>query len=283
MNTNIFQGRRKLGGVIFLAAGWLSGISLAGAAGSAPSANTGSAAVNPFGAKSGTSGNNSAVASPASTVPTNPFGPKPAAGASSGATMSPDNSGSVATGEKFVPELRKMLLQRFDKNGDGKLDGAELAEARAVLTGGANSPAPNQGAVAAAANGPLFGLRPLIMKRFDHNGAGTLDAAEMAEVRHLLFPPAKAAGDLAALKKEIISQFDKNGDGKLDATETAAAKAFLQQVQAELDQNVAAGGKGAAPSPLTQPPKVAIPAPAANSGDAGMRAVPSMAGGTDDN
>gem|GEM_PF-907889 len=268
-----------------LTGGWGESVKAADAGALGTSGSADGAPGNPFGAKSAADGSDGAPAGGGSTTPTNPFGPKPAAGTGgrSGAGMTSDNNGTAATGEKFVPELRKMLLQRFDKNGDGKLDGAELAEARAVITGAADNRPLNQGEAAAAANGPLFGLRPLIMKRFDHDGAGTLDAAEMAEVRQVLFPPAKAPGDLAALKKEIIAQFDKNGNGKLDATETAATKAFLQQMLAELDQNAATDGKGAAPSPLTQSPKVAIPAPAANSADAGMNAAPSMTGGTDDN
>jgi len=133
-----------------------------------------------------------------------------------------------------------MLLRRFDKNGDGKLDAAELAEARKILSGGQDTRIPTPTQAALAANGPLFGLRALIMQRFDHQGTAQLDAAELAEINTLLFgpaaPPANPADDLASLQKNILQHFDKKGDGQLDATERATAKAWLEQVIADLDK-----------------------------------------------
>jgi hypothetical protein len=175
------------------------------------------------------------------TVPPNPFGPKPDAATALPAPQTPSgntpfsSAAPTASDNNFVPTLRALLLRRFDKNGDGKLDVTEVAEARKILSGGQD---------AFAANGPLFGLRALIMQRFDHQGAGQLDASELAEINTVLFtpivPPTTSADDLPALQQSILHHFDKNGDGQLDAAERAAAKAWLEQVIADLDKPTSA-------------------------------------------
>jgi Ca2+-binding EF-hand superfamily protein len=137
-----------------------------------------------------------------------------------------------------------MLLRRFDKNNDGQLDATELTEARKVLSNGLDTRVVTPAEAAAVAYGPLFGLRPLIMKRFDHRNDGQLDTAELAEVNAVLFgstgTPTNSVDDLAALQKEILRHFDKKGDGQLDSTERAAAKAWLEQVIADLDKPASA-------------------------------------------
>jgi hypothetical protein len=180
-----------------------------------------------------------------------------------------------------------MLLQRFDKNGDGKLDGAEQAEARAVLSGVPNAQPLPPAQAAAAAKGPLFGLRPLLQKYFDRNGGNKVDAATLAEIHTVLFgnttAAANPAGDLDGLRKDVISTFDKKGDGKLDDAERAAAKIFLQQELADLDKgdSTAVGGKN-----TIIPPHVSVPPPKAAAGSASGpstssgQAVPTGSGGT---
>jgi len=181
-------------------------------------------------------------ASANATVPQNPFGPK------SDPTMTPAVTPPTSTNTvpspvpdgSFITTLRAMLLSRFDKNSDGQLDAIELTEARKVLSGGQDARVATPAEAATVARGPLFGLRPLIMSRFDHRGEGRLDTAELAEIHTLLFGPAvttpNPVDDLAALQKSIIGHFDKNGDGQLDAAERAAAKAWLQQIIADLDK-----------------------------------------------
>jgi len=177
-----------------------------------------------------------------SAVPPNPFGPKPAAetSATSAQSMATNSPFAPAPAGDFVTTLRAMLLRRFDKNGTGKLDAAELTEARKILSGSQDTHTVTPAEAAAVAYGPLFGLRPLIMGRFDHNGDGQLNAAELAEINTVLFGPVATSPnpttDLATLQKNILRQFDKKGDGQLDATERAAAKAWLQQVIADLDK-----------------------------------------------
>jgi hypothetical protein len=181
-----------------------------------------------------------------STVPQNPFGPKSDTPAPPSANQSPSGNTPSApipittSGDNFVTALRAMLLRRFDKNSTGQLDATELAEARKVLSDGQDLRTPTPEQAAFAANGPLFGLRPLIMKRFDHQGTGQLDASELAEINTVLFgaaiTPPNPADDLATLQQNILHHFDQKGDGQLDPTERAAAKAWLEQVIADLDQ-----------------------------------------------
>jgi hypothetical protein len=205
-------------------------------------AGAGDAPANPFGAKAA-AGSGAAAASPAS-APANPFGPKSASTADAAGTGDATTAPARGSGgDDSVAKVRAMLLQRFDKNGDGALDATELAEARSVLSGGKDARPVTAQQAALAARGPLFGLRPLL-QRYDQGGGQAFDAAALANIRQLLFGgAAPAAGGLEGLKKDIISQFDKNGDGKLDDAERAAAKAFLQQMMAELDS---AGGKNSA-------------------------------------
>ncbi len=195
---------------------------------------------------------------PTPEVPANPFGPKPATPADSApatgvSTMTPASTGS-AEGESFVPAVREMLLQRFDKNKDGKLDNTELAEAYALFAGGGGARAGTP--EGAYANGPLFGLRGLILRHFGKPPNETLDAAEIVELHAFLFgaktEAPKPGAELDALRQQIVKQFDKKGTGHLDEAELAAAKTFLQQMLTDLDKY---GGekpdasKNASPSP----------------------------------
>lgn len=109
----------------------------------------------------------------------------------------PDAAGAGKPGERkpgqggpagrLDPEKMKELIKKFDKNGDGTLDGAEKEAAREEfmkLRGGAGKPGDGK----PGAGGP--GGRP--------------DPEKM---------------------KELIAKFDKNGDGKLDESEREAARA----------------------------------------------------------
>jgi len=206
-------------------------------------------------------------------APQNPFGPKPKPGTATAPAPAPAPAAASATGnEKFVALLRALLLQRFDKTHTGTLNAAEIAEARAVLSNGQDNRGPTPAQVArGGAAGPLFGLRPLIMQRFDKNGDGTLDADELAAIHQTLFgdelTAGKGMGGVDALRQEIVKQFDKNGDGQLDETERAAALMFLRQMTYDLEQSAAAKPPADTKSPVVAtgatPPHAAIPAPKA--------------------
>lgn len=245
---------------------WASVVSFTLATG----ATTGDAPGNPFGAKLAASA--SIPAANVEGTPANPFGPKPEPNAAGSATTTPGQAGAPAT-DDGIAKLRAMLLQRFDKNGDGKLDAAELTEARKVLSGRTNVRPLTPAQAAQAAKGPLFGLRPLL-NRFDANGDGVFDDAALAKIHQFLFANAtttpNSANDLDALRRDIVSHFDKSGDGKLDDAERAAATVFLQQMIADLDQaGRPTGGKSSVtpPSPSI-PPSKAVPAGTSGTGAA---------------
>jgi hypothetical protein len=239
---------------------WASAVSIIVATGATTSVGAGEVPGNPFGAKPAASA--SAAGSNADGTPANPFGPKPDPNAVGSAGTTLGQTG-VRAGDEGIAKLRAMLLQRFDKNGAGTLDAAELTEARKVLSGRTNVRPVTPAQAARAANGPLFGLRPLL-NRFDPNDDGVFDDAALAEIHQFLFPNAiatpAAASDLDTLRQAIVTRFDQKGDGKLDDAERAAATAFLQQMIADLDQTGrTGGGKNSAPppSPSLPPPKAA--------------------------
>ena len=99
------------------------------------------------------------------------------------------------------------LLKRFDKNGDGKIDENEKADAKLEML------KDGDGGRAGAGR-----LREQILKRFDKNKDGKLDENERAEA-------------LEALKTNprFIKRFDKNQDGKLDDAELAAARTAITE------------------------------------------------------
>jgi Ca2+-binding EF-hand superfamily protein len=99
-------------------------------------------------------------------------------------------------GDRFLREM----IKRFDRDGDAKLDEAELAEAMKARDGFAN----NRGAGA-----PGGRLREQMLKMFDRNGDGRLDDEERAEAEKF--------------RDDQVRRYDKNGDGQLDPEERAEA------------------------------------------------------------
>lgn len=146
------------------------------------------------------------------------------------------------------PDRAADLLKRFDKNGDGKLDEDELAEAHEAMLQEqmarrtANAAAPDAAKMRERALamfdkdhdgrlsdeeraemqrqlqefrpvGPGAGPnRAALLRRFDKNADGKIDDAEMAELEKTVRP-------LMELSPEQLRRHDKNGDGKLDDAE----------------------------------------------------------------
>jgi hypothetical protein len=86
---------------------------------------------------------------------------------------------------------RKDLIAKFDKNGDGKLDDAERAQAKAAF------------------EAKRAERRKEVLARYDTNQDGTLDLAEKKAMRD-------------AKRTERFQAMDKNGDGKLTLEEFKA-------------------------------------------------------------
>jgi hypothetical protein len=190
---------------------------------------------------------------PPAPVPANPFGPKPTEPVSTGGqaeapTMTPDAQQARGGrggrgGDAVTLTVREMLLERFDKNKDGKLDEGELAEARALFSGprgrAGRDVTPQEAAL--AANGPLFGLRGMILRNLGKPPNASFDDADVAQLHTFLFgakaDAPKDDGTLAILREDILKQFDKNGDGKLEDAELTAARATLDKILADMGKS----------------------------------------------
>ena len=118
------------------------------------------------------------------------------------------------------------LLKRFDKNGDGKLDDNELADAHEAML---KEQLDRQATQAARPNAEQFRAR--MLELFDKNHDGKLDDEERAEARK--YAEEHGLGSDLLNREEVMKRFDKNGDGKLDDAERAELMKFNQERQAQ--------------------------------------------------
>lgn len=100
------------------------------------------------------------------------------------------------------------ILKRFDKNGDGKLDETEKAEAKREM----------QKRRGPGGGGGAGKLHDRVLQMYDKNGDGVLDETERAA----------AVADFEN-RPRALKRFDKDGDGKLNAEEKAAAEQTLRE------------------------------------------------------
>ena len=134
-----------------------------------------------------------------------------------------------------MEKRRQEMLQRFDKNGDGKLDDDEKAAMKEALKqergprGSGDIGGLAGGAAAETVPGAELYVREMI-KRFDKDGDGKLDATELTEALK-----ARAAG--GQFRQQMIKMFDKNGDGVLDESERAEAQKFRDEQIRRFDKN----------------------------------------------
>ncbi len=98
----------------------------------------------------------------------------------------------------LTPE-QAALIQRYDRNHDGRLDADELAAAHESMLN------EKQGGGAGGA------FRAALVRRFDRNGDGRLDKTERA-----------------AARQALLARFDTNHDGRLDEDERAAMRAAFR-------------------------------------------------------
>ena len=133
---------------------------------------------------------------------------------------------SAADEPKPAPAMRgsraDQLLKRFDKNGDGKLDEAELADAHEAML---QEQMTRQATIAAAPRAPQFQAKMLEM--FDKNHDGRLDDEERAEMRK--YAEQNGLGENGEVREELLRRFDKNADGKLDDAERMELQRFLEE------------------------------------------------------
>jgi Ca2+-binding EF-hand superfamily protein len=117
------------------------------------------------------------------------------------------------------------LLKRYDKNGDGRIDDDERAEAKEVMM---KDQIERQMGRASALPAGLEQYRAQALELFDKNRDGRLDDTEKAAVQKFLAVRDEAAVNAALLAK----RFDKNGDGTVDAAEQATIESFIGELRA---------------------------------------------------
>jgi hypothetical protein len=108
------------------------------------------------------------------------------------------------------------VIQKFDKNGDGKLDDAERADMRAAF------------------KAKRAERHQAMLARFDTNKDGKLDASERVAMRD-------------SLVTERFQKLDKNGDGQisLDEFKASAGKAGMHRHGRHGHQRSRGAGKAA--------------------------------------
>lgn len=120
-----------------------------------------------------------------------------------------------APGRPDLNPRQRELLEKFDRNHDGRIDDQEKLAARTYLRGmgGGNRERAKRA-----------------LKLFDKNGDGMLDAAERAEAE-------KAREHYQANRSALLKRFDKDGDGVLnDAERAEAIKAREERQKRRLDR-----------------------------------------------
>ncbi|MBL9209321.1 MAG: hypothetical protein JNL92_02585 [Opitutaceae bacterium] len=138
--------------------------------------------------------------------------------------------GAEAKGKADTPAARAArkadeLLKRFDKNGDGRLDDDERADAKDAMM---QDQLDRQMTRINAAPGGGERFRAQALELFDANKDGRLDDDERAEAQKF----AEARQDPLAARDELTKRFDRNKDGRLDADERSQAEAFLVELRA---------------------------------------------------
>jgi len=116
---------------------------------------------------------------------------------------------------KAADRLKDETMKRFDKNGDGRLDDDERAEALREMK---------------KKGGEIQGqLRQFMLRRFDADANGTLDEGERKTAFDEMMKQLEENGPM--VKNTVLGfvhkRFDANGDGTLDKTELGVAREEL--------------------------------------------------------
>ena len=125
--------------------------------------------------------------------------------------MPPDDIAAIFS--QMDPATRIQLMKEFDKNGDGRLDPKERAEAVESI------------------KEKILDLEQLrlrhaegVIKKFDKDGDGKLDSKELSaflEEQRKIFAESRGGRGRGArnLPADILAKYDKDGDGKLGPAE----------------------------------------------------------------
>ena len=130
----------------------------------------------------------------------------------------------MATGPAAKTKRVDELLKRYDKNGDGKIDDDERADAKEVMM---KEQIERQMVRTTALPGGLEQFRTQALELFDRNRDGRLDDEERAAAQRFVAVRDEAAVNAA----QLVKRFDRNGDGTLDAAEQAIAESFVDELR----------------------------------------------------
>ena len=129
-----------------------------------------------------------------------------------------DKKGKCLEGKgKGSPPQR--ILEKFDTDGDGKLNDSEKSELKKAIT---QRRGENQAKM---------------LKRFDSDNDGTLSTEE----KKAAIPTIKK--ERKAIHEAALKQFDKDGDGKLSPEEREGAREWVKETYPNAIKMAPAGGR----------------------------------------
>jgi Ca2+-binding EF-hand superfamily protein len=135
--------------------------------------------------------------------------------------------------------MREEMVQKFDKNEDGKLDDSEREKAREAMQARREHQGEGQG------DGKKEGGRGEMMDRmkekFDANKDGQLDEKERETARGEM---QKRREGTQKMREEMMKKFDANSDGQLDDSERAEMQKARDARRAEMMKQFDANGDG---------------------------------------
>jgi Ca2+-binding EF-hand superfamily protein len=117
-----------------------------------------------------------------------------------------------------MKKTHQEMIQKYDQNGDGRLDEDEKAAAHAAMR---------------KDGGGEGDRRKQMLKRFDKDGDGKLNDAERAAAEKAREAMEKGGG--GKFREQAIKRFDQDGDGKLNETEQAEAEKFRAEQLKKFD------------------------------------------------
>ena len=139
-----------------------------------------------------------------------------------GATTITSAQGDAAADRPARP-MPKEIIEKFDADGDGKLNETERKAARTAM----EERRTNE--------------RERVKAKFDKDGDGTLNDEERAAARKAMEErQAKNKPVSGPSRERIRKKFDKDGDGKLNDEELAAAK---EAMKAQREKKTDEGGE----------------------------------------
>lgn len=145
-------------------------------------------------------------------------------------TAKPEAAASESpTNESVRDRLKERILKQFDANGNGKLDDDEKEKMLAERAKRKTQDNPDNKDAAGNARGKAGdAIRQRILKMFDKDGDGKLNAEERAAAESAREEMGKGGKRGEAGREAMLKAFDKDGDGKLNDEERDAAKKAFQ-------------------------------------------------------